>query len=401
MNNKSLKHNIIYFSDASLDDGIWFITQRVGTILSHANRVLYVESPKPISEIFKDPRHLFKKIKKIIMPTYKRSANLYVFSPFYIFPFGRFKLVRNINFNLVIWSVKFLAKIFGFNEPILWLEQPSDIIYINHFRYKYIAYYCEHDFVTYPMYSKGEAFEAIKSQEEYLLRKSNIVFCTSLSILERKKKINPNIHHIPIGVDVEHFAKAFSEETAIPSDIRNVPHPIFGFVGALDKYKVDFDLLAYLAKNNSRWSFIMVGKIGSTDSTKLEELPQLDNIYYLGPRDKTVVPNYMKAFDACLIPYVLNEYTINLTTMKFFEYMATGKPIVMTDLPQRRNFGHLVKIAKSKEEFEQFLKQVLSENGQNGRNERIAAATNNSWERQVGKMLNLINNDLLKREFDK
>ena len=39
----------------------------------------------------------------------------------------------------------------------------------------------------------------------------------------------------------------------------------------------------------------------------------------------------MAAFDVCLIPYVLNDYTKKLSPIKLYEYLALGKPVVATN----------------------------------------------------------------------
>ena len=42
------------------------------------------------------------------------------------------------------------------------------------------------------------------------------------------------------------------------------------------------------------------------------------------------IPNYLKRFDVCLIPYKLNPANIGTCPNKFVEYCALGKPIVST-----------------------------------------------------------------------
>ena len=44
----------------------------------------------------------------------------------------------------------------------------------------------------------------------------------------------------------------------------------------------------------------------------------------MGGRDYQQLPNYVKAFDVCLMPFALNEATEYINPTKALEYMATG-----------------------------------------------------------------------------
>jgi glycosyltransferase involved in cell wall biosynthesis len=49
------------------------------------------------------------------------------------------------------------------------------------------------------------------------------------------------------------------------------------------------------------------------------------------------VPLYMRAFDVCAMPFPRTEhYAYYMSPLKMFEYMASGTPIVATDLPSMR-----------------------------------------------------------------
>lgn len=48
-----------------------------------------------------------------------------------------------------------------------------------------------------------------------------------------------------------------------------------------------------------------------------------------------------------LLPNVLNEYTESMFPLKFFEYLAAGKPVVSVDLSALHKYRNIVYIAQS------------------------------------------------------
>jgi glycosyltransferase involved in cell wall biosynthesis len=82
------------------------------------------------------------------------------------------------------------------------------------------------------------------------------------------------------------------------------------------------------------------------------ELPQAPNIVWLGQRQYTTLPSYLKAFDVCLMPFALNEATEFINPTKTLEYMAAAKPIVSTAVADVvHNFTPIVRVAHTHQEF--------------------------------------------------
>jgi hypothetical protein len=95
----------------------------------------------------------------------------------------------------------------------------------------------------------------------------------------------------------------------------------------------------------------------------------------------------MAAFDVCLIPYVLNDYTEKLSPIKLYEYLALGKPIVATGLPYLKREAESITIVRTPSEFvasvSTALHQPLSVAEQL---RRRSVAEGYSWVRQVDQV---------------
>src|SRR5204863_2189814 len=109
-----------------------------------------------------------------------------------------------------------------------------------------------------------------------------------------------------------------------------------------------YELIEKLA-NSGEFSIAMIGPTCKVDPNGL---PKYERLHWLGRREYAQLPAYTKGFDVCLMPFALNEATEYINPTKALEYMATGRPIVSTPVPDVvSNFGKVVKIASKHDEF--------------------------------------------------
>jgi len=290
--------------------------------------------------------------------------------------------------EFIQFMIKHFSKKLGFNNPILWLYNPLLVMLVDKLGEQLSVYHCVDELSAQP----GMPIEVIVEEEKLLLKKVDLVFATSINLYKTRKEINENTYYSPNVADFEHFSKVNSEILEIPNDIANIPSPRIGFIGAINGYKLDFDLIVSVAKKNPDKSFIFIGQVGEGDPwTNISTLKEIDNIYLMGPRDYSVLPNYLKYFDVCLLPNNINEYTINMFPMKFFEYLSTGKPVVMTPLNALENYYDLCYVGRTVDEFSEAIEKALQEKDYRLKEKRINEAKKHNWESRIDKMLEIIN----------
>jgi hypothetical protein len=126
------------------------------------------------------------------------------------------------------------------------------------------------------------------------------------------------------------------------------PRQCWGYFGVVDE-RMDYELLAQLAEARPSWSIVIVGPVTKVDP-KL--LPRKPNLHWLGQRAYDSLPAFCKGFNLCLMPFALNEATEFINPTKALEYLATGREIISTAVPDVvHNFGSVVRIARTREEF--------------------------------------------------
>ncbi|MHB8170623.1 MAG: glycosyltransferase [Thermincolia bacterium] len=365
-------------------DPIWTRKQQVMSRLPRSNRILYVEPPITLLSSFKDPA-MWKKWGMWLLGMRILRENFYLYSPPVILPFGnKYRFINRVNQWWVNLFLKRVIKKLEFKKPILWTYMPNTADQLKGIDYKMLVYDCVDEHSEYTgLIDKTTMLE----MEKKLLGKSDVVFVTAPGLYEAKKEKARRIFYLPNAANVKHFMKAQREDTLVPADIAGLPHPRIGFVGVIQDW-IDLDLIAEVARRHPQWSVVLVGPVGvGIDVSMLTPLP---NVHLLGRRDVQVLPNYLKGFDVCLNPFKINELTDKVSPLKFYEYLASGKPIVTVDMPGVREFADIVEVAEGREDFVARIEAALATESEEKKLQRLERAREHSWESRVRFMMEKI-----------
>jgi glycosyltransferase involved in cell wall biosynthesis len=174
--------------------------------------------------------------------------------------------------------------------------------------------------------------------------------------------------------------------TPLAPEMAELPRPVLGFIGAIKEW-VDLDLLQQVAERRPDWTLVMVGPIGA--GVDVSALSRLANVILLGRRDRQVLPFYLKGFDVCLNPFRLNRLTETVSPLKFYEYLASGKPIASVPMPEIQEFAAVVEFGTGLEGFMDAIERALDDTPAR-KAERLRMAWENSWESRVAFMMDKI-----------
>jgi glycosyltransferase involved in cell wall biosynthesis len=380
--------NIICFASAPWHSATWVNCQHLMSRLARGNRVLYVEpfSLRLPSATRSDLSKVASRIKGWLRGVVPVGENLWILSPLMI-PLHRFRAVRALNRFILKRSLKRVQGMFALSNPILWIFLPTGADLVGEFGEKLVVYHCVDQYSANP----GVDRESIDILERRLLATAGIVLTTSPLLYESKRRLNRNTHFLPNVADSAHFMKALDDAVEIPGDLEGIPGPRAGFIGAISGYKIDCELLAEAADRLAHVSFVLIGPVGGGDpDTDISSLEKRRNIFILGARSLDRLPAYLKGFDVCLIPFRMNETTRHVFPMKFFEYLSAGKPVVSTRLPSLEEYAGLCYLASEAGTFISSIEQALAEDSSANREARILLASENSWERRIETLSELI-----------
>jgi len=231
-----------------------------------------------------------------------------------------------------------------FQDPVQWFYSPMTApSLLGQFGARGAVYDCMDELANFRFAPRD-----IVERERFLLSRADVVFTGGHQLFESKSRHHDNVHFYGCGVDVAHFGRARLDHTTVPASVAALPHPVLGYFGVIDE-RLDYPLIERLAKAYPEASIVMAGPVVKVNP---EQLPDLPNIHWLGQQSYDVLPNLVKGFDVCLMPFALNDATRYINPTKTLEYMAAGKPIVSTAVPDVvRNFTPVVDVARSHEHF--------------------------------------------------
>ncbi len=289
-----------------------------------------------------------------------------------------------------------LARLNG-GAPILWLLRPFHADQIGLYGEKLVIYHVTDEYSGFPTVTDVPGFVR---QEEALLRRADLVIVTSPALLASKGQHNPHTHLVPNAVDYAGFVATLASGrrlAALTDGPDGIGRPRIGYVGALNE-KIDFDLLAAIATLRPDWHLVLVGALDLTGHpAKAAALKRLPNVHWLGRVPVEDVPLAIAGMDVCLLPYVRNEWTRNIDSLKLYEYLACGRPVVASNVPAAWAFASLVRIAEGPEHFVASIEKWLAEDFNGLHDVRRAAAAANTWDIRVAQIEGLIADALARR----
>jgi glycosyltransferase involved in cell wall biosynthesis len=266
-----------------------------------------------------------------------------------------------------------------FASPMQWFYSPMTApSYCGRFGSIAIIYDCMDELASFRF-----APEDIAEREAFLLSNADLVFTGGHELYRSKAARHSNTHFFGCGVDADHFACARKPETVIPPELDALARPILGYFGVIDE-RLDYALIEELARRLPEASIAMVGPLAKV---RQEDLPNAANIHWLGSRSYEDLPAIVKAFDVCLMPFAMNAATQFINPTKTLEYLAAGKPVVSTAVPDVvRQYTDVVDVAGSIEAYIDCVEGVLGEVDSARIEKGVAMARSSSWNSTVAAM---------------
>lgn len=230
------------------------------------------------------------------------------------------------------------------------------------------VYYCVDDFSVWP----GLDQKTLKDMESELIQRVDSIIAVSDTLQDRIGRDRRTSELLTHGVDLEFWTR--STPSKLPIEVEQLPGPVVTFWGVIDK-RMDTGFVKQLAAELSAGTILLVGPQQDPDP----ELLALERVRVLPPVAFETLPSLAAASDVLIMPYIDADVTRAMQPLKLKEYLATGKPVVVRDLPATQPWGDCLDLAETPEEFSALVRERLNNSLPAAQTQSRGRLANESW----------------------
>jgi glycosyltransferase involved in cell wall biosynthesis len=263
-----------------------------------------------------------------------------------MWPWFRTALDRRINRALLVNQLTPILR--RLNPPALALTTiPIVADLIGRLPVQRWIYYCVDDFGEWP----GLDSRSLKLMERNLVRRADCLIAVSETLRQKLDGMGREAHLLTHGVDVAFWQ---SPAEAVPPPVERLERPLVVFWGVVDR-RMDLEVLRRLGTDLERGTLVLAGP----EDNPFPELAALPRIARLGPLPFASLPQLAREAAVLLMPYADLPVTRAMQPLKLKEYLATGRPVVVRDLPATRDWAECADLASTPEAFSEVVRQRL------------------------------------------
>lgn len=179
---------------------------------------------------------------------------------------------------------------------------------------------------------------AAKQAEAKAVGVADLIWTGTAIMADRLKGRHASVTFIPNGVDAQMFGNPIAErvenvrkELAGMYRAEDAAAPLAGFFGVLNE-RLDAGLVASLLDEG--WRVVLIGP----STSQCPKLPEHPRLILAGWRAYEALPEWLACFDLAIIPYRVDGANRFLYPVKALEYLAGGKPVLSSALPDIERF---------------------------------------------------------------
>jgi hypothetical protein len=296
------------------------------------------------------------------------APNLYVITPYFWIDYRIRYRTPGINEAYHNWLLRTIKELGVPFDMVFCFDYTAPAI---HRYFDNVIFYVVDDNVGFGNFNPFFVNRYHARTEREVARQSRLCIVTSDYMGEKIRHYNPETHVVLLGAPlVDHIPDTTRCERTGP--------PVLGLVGYLDS-NLDYELITELLQE------FEIRFIGPANDANRKYLGQFPNAHLLGPKTGQDLYRSLQEVDVCIAPYDLRLLNKGATPNKLWLYLALGKPVVFTEMPNTRNwrFEEGLVYQCSNDRFVECCHKAVREDTEERAKKRIAVARANSWEARI------------------
>ena len=351
------------------------------------NKVIFVKSismglaPMKSGELVPRIKRKLKSYAKLARTT---EEGITVVSPAVV-PFFGSAAATATNRRLLTAQISSLAKRRGLTKPILWIAIPTAVEVVGRMNESLVIYHVSDKYDANTMdHATDPAF--IRKLHERAIHAADLVFYSSRKLLDEATTGREKSHLLEQAVDFDHWSRISKGDVKVAEAVAQIPQPRIGYFGAIEPWLIDQELIKRASLERPEWNWIFIGN--KSRGLDIEDLP---NVHFLPPVTYDELPRYAAGFDVCVLPWNTEvPFTSYGSAIKVREYLASGKPVVISPLPEYESMREVLRIGRSREQFLELVDEALREQGTDLMSARQEAVREGTWDARAEWVSDLI-----------
>ncbi len=372
INNKTILINSI--SNFLDDDGSM---QKIARSFVHLGyKVIYIEKPLSFFNLARNWKIIFILLKRIFSKkTNSFNNSLIIYNPG-IFPIlGYF-----FNYFRKNYEFKKISNLQDISFDFIINYDPLGDHFIDlcskFYKKSSIIFYNTQDFLETPQPNFLKKIRSQSLKKIYNHKTTKIV--VSNPNLSRYGKYDLLLYG---GVELDKFRFRFKDIDQ--KNINVIYHGTFNVA-------LDYELILDVVKNNPSIKFNFLGSIKDSNPL-INDILSLKNVKYYDPVPYSDVGSMISKFDIGFIPYKVDKLTDSVTSLKLYEYLSLGMPVVTTSYSEAKKSDSKLFFLEKSKAFENASLLTKSDIKYNFKN-----ASEKSWLTNAKKIIGLYENINLK-----
>jgi len=329
-----------------------------------------------------------RKLKSYAKLARTTEEGITVVSPAVV-PFFGSAAATAANRRLLTTQIAGLARRRGLSHPILWIAIPTAVEIVGRLDESLIVYHVSDKYDANTMDHATDP-GVIRALHERAINAADIIFYSSRKLLAEATRGLEKSYLLEQAVDFDHWSQISKGDLRVPDEVEGIPHPRIGYFGAIEPWLIDQELISQASRERPGWHWVFIGN--KSRGLEIESLP---NVHFLPPVSYQDLPGYAAGFDVCVLPWNTEvPFTSYGSAIKVREYLASGKPVVISPLPEYESMSSVLRIGRSREQFLQLVGEALREEGTELAQVRQNAVKDGTWDARAEWVSKLIQGKL-------